>query len=113
MVWPVTDAPDMRHGAQLRAQGIGLHQAPTVQPVRALQELTAELMKSLLHWVKGLRCAGQDRVLCKAGKSRAVIVRRPQPAGRAAQQLRTGPVTHRQGLYRHAVLRDGAGLVGA
>ena len=53
--------PHMRHRAQLRAQRVGLHQAPVAMQVFGLgQELRAELVERLFHRIERIDHAGQD-----------------------------------------------------
>ena len=54
-------APDMRHGAQLGRQAVGLHQGPVVvQVLGVLQKVLAQPVKGLLHGVKRVGHAGQN-----------------------------------------------------
>ncbi len=56
--------PDLRHGAQFRRQAVFLLQGPVVvQVLRVFQEMLAEVVKCLLHRVKWIGHAGQNRKL--------------------------------------------------
>ena len=81
----VQRGPDMRHGAQLGAQAVGMFQGPVaVQVLGVLQKVLAQAVKGFLHRVKRLSHTGQNGVLHQGVK----------PLGQAG---RTG-VVHRQML---------------
>ena len=104
-------APDMRHGAQFRAQRVGLHQSPVVVQVFGLrQELLAEPVEGLLHRVERIHHTGEDRVFDQRVEGLGQRTNHQRVDARAGIQHHAAGHQVRHG---HAVLGQGAGLVRA
>ena len=101
--------PDVRHGAQLRRQTVLLAQRPVAVQVLGIgQKMLAQAVKRLLHRIKGIGHAGQDRVFHQRVKGFGQFAL----AGVINRQARSA-VRHIELRHRHAVLGQGASLVGA